>query len=307
MKNRTHRSLLSTAFAFALLAASVAFTTTADAQQVPDVLPYQGFVTNGAGAPVEGTANITFRLYRNQGDATPIWSETHSNVAFAKGTFYVYLGMQSDVAQHFTDGTTMYLGLEINGDGEAQPRQEIGSVPYAMLANNALNLGGQPADNFLTEQEVIQLIQQYSWKPYILGVSNESQNGSWEYGGVEGIKAANAACRDAFPNEANAHMCMVPEARLALALDSYPNNLPARDAWAIGDDMQPPGGNRINGSLGNNCQDLLYQTGDAAVGTLMNVNINYASIGNDAGNTAPVVALRRNVGCQGSYPVYCCR
>lgn len=307
MQTRSHHSLLPALAVAALLAASLAFSTTADAQQVPDVLPYQGFVTNGAGAPVEGAATITFRLYRGQADATPIWTETHSNIPVARGVFYVYLGMQSDVSQFFRDGTTMYLGLDFNNDGEATPRQEIGSVPYAMLANNALNLNGQPADNFLTEQEIIQLVQQYAWKPYVLGLSTVSQNGSWDYAGQEGLRAATAACRERYPDEPTAHMCMVPEARMAMAQESYAAGLNGTEGWAIADDLSPPGGNRLANTLGNNCQDLLYETGDAAVGTTMRIYENYASTGNDAGNLGSAVVLRRNVACSQSFPVYCCR
>lgn len=304
----TKSALIRVLVTLAILVGAAAISQTVEAQEVPPVLPYQGFLTQGNGSPVDGTATIVFRLYRNANDVTPVWTETHSNVAVEDGVFYVYLGAVTDLVPYFTDGSTMFLSLDVNGDGEATPRQEIGSVPYALLSGNALNLGGQPANQFLTRTEILNLIQQYAGKPYILGKSNHTDDGRWDYNGVQGVAAANAACRDAFPNEANAHMCMASEVQLAAYNGSYNNNADIEGAtWTMGTRVENPGGARIDSSLGNNCQDLLYNTGDKAVGTTVRVYKTYTSVGNDAGNQGPAVEFTRGIGCGTSYAVLCCR
>jgi len=290
-----------------LIGASVA-TTAVEAQEVPPVLPYQGFLTQGGGTPVDGTATIVFRLYRNANDVTPVWTETHSNVAVDSGVFAVYLGAVTDLVPYFTDGSTMFLSLDVNGDGEATPRQEIGSVPYALLSGNALNLGGEPADQFLTRTEILNLIQQNAGQPYILGKSTHTDDGRWEHGGVKGVAAANSACREAFANEPNAHMCIGNEVQLAAYNGYYDTNADIEGTtWTMGTRVENPGGARIDSSLGNNCQDLLYNTGDKAVGTTVRVFKTYTSVGNDAGNQGPAVEFTRGIGCGTTYAVLCCR
>ncbi|MFN3197072.1 MAG: hypothetical protein ACE366_01470 [Bradymonadia bacterium] len=131
----------------------------AQAQQVPSVLPYTGYIANSDGAALNESVDLTFRLYSSPNSDTPVWSESVENVVVDDGVFYIYLGMNSPLANYFLDGSTRYLGVEVNGDGEAEPRQEIGSVPYAMLAGDALRLGGYPAESFLTEEDVTVILE----------------------------------------------------------------------------------------------------------------------------------------------------
>ena len=107
------------------------------AQQVPQVLPYQGYLSRADGTPVEGTVSLTFKLYDTANSQTPVWTEVSQNVTVNDGVFYVYLGQQSPILAYFGDGVNRYLGIAVNQDPEASPRHSLGSVPYALLAGNA--------------------------------------------------------------------------------------------------------------------------------------------------------------------------
>lgn len=124
------------------------------AQEVPQVLPYQGYLAQANGTPVEGTVSLHFKLYETSQDQNYVWSETIENVVVVDGVFYVYLGQQTDIINYFADGTNRYLGIAVNNDAEATPRLSLGSVPYALLAGNAQKLGGYESNYFATQNQL---------------------------------------------------------------------------------------------------------------------------------------------------------
>ena len=140
--------------AVAALVAGLCVAGPAAAQDMPDVLPYQGMLTDADGAPLDGSVDITFRLYESSDAAEPVWTEAIDDAIVEEGVFYVYLGQEVAVWDDLIDGQTRYLGIEINGDGEMAPRQKVGAVPYAVLSGNARALGGYPADTFVTQNDL---------------------------------------------------------------------------------------------------------------------------------------------------------
>ena len=134
---------------------------TASAQGlVPEVLPYQGLLSDAVGAPVNGQVDLTFRLYSQALGAVPAWTEQHLGVDVVDGVFSVYLGEDIPLVGSFRDGSTKYLGISVGIDVEAGPRQNVGSVPYALLAGNALSLGGAAAATFVTNNALQAFIDQ---------------------------------------------------------------------------------------------------------------------------------------------------
>lgn len=107
---------------------------------LPLQIHYQGHLTS-AGTPVNGPATITFRLYDAEGAATPVWSETHADVAVGGGNFSVMLGSQSALSLAVLDAAR-WLGVQAGGDAEMAPRQQLGAVPFAILAQQAGALAG---------------------------------------------------------------------------------------------------------------------------------------------------------------------
>jgi hypothetical protein len=105
-------------------------------------MSYQGRLTDPSGNPVpEGTYDMAFRLY-SPGLPSPImeWEETQV-VTVTNGLFNVVLGtVQPITPSIFANQLT--LGVEVNGDGEMQPRMPLTGAPYAMsLVDGAVMAG----------------------------------------------------------------------------------------------------------------------------------------------------------------------
>jgi len=120
---------------------------------VPLTLTQQGRLLNTDGTPVAGPVRMIFAIYDSSSATTPLWTETQSNVMLDTGAFSVQLGSVTAFPGTLWDGTPRYLGVTVGNDAEMTPREQITSVPYALLAdtaNNALRLGGVDAAMFAT-------------------------------------------------------------------------------------------------------------------------------------------------------------
>jgi hypothetical protein len=94
---------------------------------------YQGQLTDSSGAPVtDGDYQMTFRLY-NADDAAvgnSLWRETQT-VPVSDGLFNVTLGATEQITTALF-AQQLWLGVEVEGDGEMTPRQQLTGAPYAM-------------------------------------------------------------------------------------------------------------------------------------------------------------------------------
>ncbi len=403
---KTSRSLVGKVLLATLLslATLLGALTTVSAQEVPQVLPYQGYLARSTGAPVEGSVTMTFSLYDTIDSQVPVWTETLANVPVADGVFYAYLGQQTDIMQYFGDGTTRYLGIAVNNDPEASPRQSLGSVPYALLAGNALELGGYGPDyyatqndiaNFVTDSELAQTLNNYVTQEqfgggvdlenyvtdqeladalagldfvtqdqlnnyvtqdqlnnyvtqndfttlqqtvnnlqnqitnlqtqieqinnnndgvapaYILGKSNQTSNGRFNFGGKKGAAAATAMCQATFANEATAHLCSPDEVARAISTESWDagnlNNITNVATWTISTQQFSRNNNFLNSTADSSCQGLNYNSGDIARGTNLTIFVNTLVGGNGGQANSTYFNVTRDVGCGQNRPVMCCR
>ena len=123
-------------FAFLLAAApSVALA-------VPAQLTTQGRVLDSAGAPMEDTLDVTFRLMDSESGGTTLWEEMQT-VAFASGFYTVMLGVDetgNPLEDSVLDQWPLYLEVQLEGEGPMFPRMAVGSVPYARQAGVAAEL-----------------------------------------------------------------------------------------------------------------------------------------------------------------------
>ena len=110
----------------------IASATTAYAD-TPALLSQQGRLLATDGTPATGTVNITFALYDADAGGTALWSEMHS-IMLDDGYFVATLGSTS--ALPALDGSPKYLGITVGTDAEMTPREEVVSVPYALLAGD---------------------------------------------------------------------------------------------------------------------------------------------------------------------------
>jgi hypothetical protein len=117
---------------------------------VPRLVNFSGKAIDALGRTTPGAAGATFSIYREQTGGAPLWIETQTVTADAKGNFTVQLGATQPEGlplDLFTSGEARWLGVRING-GEEQPRVMLLSVPYALKAGDAATIGGLPPSAF---------------------------------------------------------------------------------------------------------------------------------------------------------------
>jgi len=102
--------------------------------EIPEKINYQGYLTDPHGTSIDDTATLTFSIYPDTTDETPLWTETQS-VTVTDGIFSVNLGDVTTLNLPFD--TTYYLGITIGSDSEMIPRQPLTSVAYAFRAKKA--------------------------------------------------------------------------------------------------------------------------------------------------------------------------
>jgi len=97
---------------------------------VPQLINYQGMLTNLGGSPVtDGQYNLTFKIYGSESGDDSLWWEYHTSVDVANGLFNVILGSISSLDLSFD--TDYWLGVRVGTDPELIPRTRLTSVGYA--------------------------------------------------------------------------------------------------------------------------------------------------------------------------------
>ena len=109
---------------------------------VPAQITYQGQL-EGSGTPVDGDVTMTFRLFHQEFDGTPLWEETQ-DLTVSQGIYSVILGTGTMNPSYGALEETLLsfdaLWLEVQMSGEAgpmTPRQKITSVGFALRAGIA--------------------------------------------------------------------------------------------------------------------------------------------------------------------------
>jgi len=114
------------------------------AQSVPQLINYQGRLTNTAGQPpVDGsTVDMTFAFWNSSADIpTTILYLTvfQKNVVVTKGLYNVLIGSgtitpvtESTLAAVFQKHNDVWMGVMVDAGPEMTPRSRIASVPYAL-------------------------------------------------------------------------------------------------------------------------------------------------------------------------------
>ncbi len=110
------------------------------AAAVPQLLNYQGYLTNTAGQPVTGTVAMVFKLYDAPAAPAALYTETQSTVAVNNGLYSVAIGAVTALTLPFN--VPYYLGVKVGADAEMTPRQQLTASPYALSSATAFVQGG---------------------------------------------------------------------------------------------------------------------------------------------------------------------
>ncbi len=118
----------------------------------PDLVNYQGKLTDNNGYPLDGTYGIVFKIYDVVTGGTEIWTQTINPVTVTHGHFNVILS--NGITNAFS-GDTRYIGLTVPAISatEISPRQQILSTPFAIRADYASS-AGVTADNSVTSEKI---------------------------------------------------------------------------------------------------------------------------------------------------------
>lgn len=124
-----HMAQLTTTLIIAVLA--LASPATAD---VPQMLNYQGHLTDASGVFLDTTVSITFTIYDDSTGGAVIWTETHPAVTVDSGMFNVILGTFNAAHDTICHWPERWLGITVGSDPELSPRTRLVSAPYAFRA-----------------------------------------------------------------------------------------------------------------------------------------------------------------------------
>lgn len=121
------------------LVAVMAMLTFPAASDVPQLIHYQAKLTDSGGTPLNGTFDITFRIYNVASGGTALWTEPRPGFSISSGNLNVLLGSVTTIPTTLFDEPTRYLGIQIDTDPEMSPRQQIVSNAYSFRAHSAQN------------------------------------------------------------------------------------------------------------------------------------------------------------------------
>ena len=146
------RAIAICAFAISTFYGSLcAQTQAASSATVPALVNFSGRAVDPQGKALTEVTGISFAVYKDQYEGTPLWLETQNVQPDARGAYTVQLGAATAHGlplELFSSGEARWLGVRINGN-EEQTRVLLLSVPYALKAADAQTLGGLPPSAFV--------------------------------------------------------------------------------------------------------------------------------------------------------------
>ena len=120
--------------------------------QVPEDTTFVGRLVDNLGDPLAGPVNLELRIFDAEAGPAQLYSEEHLSVALdAKGSFSVQLGLGTSPSGTFDaalfSGVNRWLEVVVGTD-VLTPRQIIGSVPWALIAQWANKIVPDPNGPF---------------------------------------------------------------------------------------------------------------------------------------------------------------
>jgi len=135
------------------LAAFLALAASPAAAQVPHVLGYQGRLLRSDGTAATGTATVTFSVHASDTGGTPLWQESQT-LGLSDGYYSTFLGLVATPPGTLFDGAARWLDVKVGSETLA-PRQQIGSVGYALAAGSVVGGGADVTSLKVAGQTVV--------------------------------------------------------------------------------------------------------------------------------------------------------
>jgi len=118
---------------------------------VPEVVAYQGYLTDALGNPVTGTLPAQVSIWTQASGGDRLWQEV-LNLDVRLGYFTAELGRLTPMPSALFGISDRWIELIVNGE-TLTPRKQVLSVPMALYAANAGALGGSTADQYYTRSQ----------------------------------------------------------------------------------------------------------------------------------------------------------
>src|ERR1039458_7058026 len=100
--------------------------------QVPNLITFQGKLTDAQTNVLNGAFNLTFRIYGTNTGGASLWTETQTNVPLTRGIFAVPLGVNQPLNLAFD--RPYWISMQVSNDTEMSARVPLNSAPYARMA-----------------------------------------------------------------------------------------------------------------------------------------------------------------------------
>jgi len=128
---------------------------------VPQMINFQGRLTDAEDQPLNDTLSITFSIYADNDGVTLLWGETNGSVTVFKGIFNVLLGSINPIPDTVFTGAERWLGMRVGTDDEMRPLKPIVSVGYAFHSATSdsakFALNAPPDDDWDTDTSGINI------------------------------------------------------------------------------------------------------------------------------------------------------
>ncbi len=130
-------------FTITLLVLVMICTASLLAVEVPNIINFQGYLSN-AGTPLDGSFELTFKIYDVPTAGTALWTETRT-FDVSDGYYSILLGEATPIDIAFSGN--IWIGVQITGESEMTPRYQIATMPYAYVAKHADSISNNTVDS----------------------------------------------------------------------------------------------------------------------------------------------------------------
>jgi hypothetical protein len=120
---------------FLMLFVGISF---AAAPYFPEKINFQGYLTDSSGTALNGSYDITIKLYSAATGGTALATDTHTGVSVVNGVFTLQIGdnLTAGWSSNLGNISSAYIGVTVGSGSELTPRTLLVAVPYAFYAKN---------------------------------------------------------------------------------------------------------------------------------------------------------------------------